>query len=169
MQAVDISVGVNGNGLDTHLLGGPDDTASNLSSVCNQDLVKGLLYRSCPSDHEGECISCLLMSGTRRENKKKIRFEDEHLIGKDYLSILRVILLGLEVLGDSGGGSGGGSRVKEALAGGGEGADPATGGAGDGRSEREGHYVMSEGKVREEEEGEWREREGMEMKEEGDG
>ena len=42
VQAVDISVGVDGNGLDTHLLGGPDDTASNLSSVCNQDLVKGL-------------------------------------------------------------------------------------------------------------------------------
>lgn len=42
VQAVDISVGVDGDGLDAHLLGGPDDTAGNLSSVGNQDLVKGL-------------------------------------------------------------------------------------------------------------------------------
>lgn len=59
-----------------------------------------------------------------------------------YLSILRVVGLGLEVLGRGSNGSGSGSRVEEALASGGEGADPATGGAGDGRSERKGHYVV---------------------------
>jgi len=43
VQAVDIGIRVNGDRLDAHLLCGPDHTASNLSSVGDQDLVKGLL------------------------------------------------------------------------------------------------------------------------------
>ena len=43
VQTVDISIRMNSDGLDSHLLGSPDHTASNLSSVGDQDLVKGLL------------------------------------------------------------------------------------------------------------------------------
>lgn len=42
VQAVDIGIRVNGNSLDSHLLCSPDHTASDLSSVGDQDLVKGL-------------------------------------------------------------------------------------------------------------------------------
>lgn len=42
VQTVDIGIRVNGDGLDTHLLGGSYDAACDLSSVGDQDLVKGL-------------------------------------------------------------------------------------------------------------------------------
>lgn len=41
-HGVHVGVGVDCDGLDAHLLAGADDTARDLTSVCDQDLVEGL-------------------------------------------------------------------------------------------------------------------------------